>query len=244
MGFVLGSLGGGGGILTVPILVGFFAMTATEATGGSLLVVGLTSLIGAIEGFAKRSIEVSSAFLIAIPATIGAFTSRKFIVPFIPDTVLGVPRDDLLLGLFAVVMVYVGAKMLKPTVPRVGKEPHRLATIAVGFGIGVVSGTLGAGGGFLILPALTLLLDVELKRAIPTSLLVISIQSLGGFTGEIGKPIQYGLLASVAAVALVGLGVGLLVRQRVPKRGLQIGFSVLVFAVAAWMILKITLNHF
>lgn len=244
MGFVLGALGGGGGILTVPILVGFFGLSATQATGGSLLVVGLTSLAGSIEGFVRRSIEVPSAILIALPAMLGAYISRKLIVPNIPPTVAGIPRDDLLLGTFALVMIYVGIKMLLPRAPRVGKTPHPFMTVLVGLAIGLVSGTLGAGGGFLILPALTLLLDVELERAIPTSLFVIAIQSLGGFTGEIGKAVDYALLINVALFALIGMGLGLLARQRLPKRALQIGFSVLVFLVASWMIWKIGVNHF
>ena len=244
MGLVLGALGGGGGILTVPILVGLFGMSATEATGSSLLVVGLASSIGAIQGLIKKQIELQAALLIAIPSTIGALLARLFVVPGIPKTVLGIPRDDLLLGTFAVVMVVVGVRMLTPASKDTRVESNRLKIAIIGLLIGLVSGILGAGGGFLILPALTLLLGVDLARAIPTSLLVISIQSLGGFAGELGKPIQWSLLGQIIAVSMAGLLAGLLVREKAPKRTLQVAFAILVFLVAGWMILKISLNHF
>ena len=243
MGFVLGLLGGGGGILTVPILVGFFGLTATEATGSSLLVVGLTSMVGAAQGFFKKQIVISSALLLAIPSMIGAITARKFLVPSIPSQIIGLSKDQVLLGAFSILMIIVGFKMLAKK--KEGPEPKHnpLLVVAYGLGIGILSGTLGAGGGFLILPVLTLLLSIDLEKAIPTSLTVISIQSLGGFTGELGKPINWSLLLTIAGIALFGLVAGLLLREKAPRKTLQLAFAYLVFAVAIWMIVKISLNH-
>jgi uncharacterized membrane protein YfcA len=239
MGMVLGALGGGGGILTVPILVGLFGMNATEATGSSLLVVGLASSIGAVQGLIAKKVDWQAALLIAMPSTIGALAARLFLVPNFPATMFGIAKDDLLLGTFAAVMVLVGIKMLRPAKGERLVESNRVKISIVGLLIGVISGVLGAGGGFLILPALTLLLGVDLERAIPTSLFVISLQSLGGFTGELGKPIQWGLLGGIIAVAMTGLGLGLVLREHAPKKTLQTSFAVLVFAVAAWMMVKI-----
>lgn len=243
MGFVLGLLGGGGGILTVPILVGFFGLTATEATGSSLFVVGLTSSIGAIQGVWKKQSELAPAILLAIPSMIGAIVSRRYIVPAIPVSILGFSKDQVLLGAFAMLMIVVGVRMLMKK--KEGVEPkHNPALVVVyGLSIGLLSGTLGAGGGFLILPVLTLLLSVSMEKAIPTSLLVISIQSLGGFAGELGKPIHWSLLLRVAGVALIGLVTGLLLRDKAPRKALQLAFAYMVFAVAIWMIAKISLNH-
>ena len=243
MGFVLGLLGGGGGILTVPILVGFFGLSATAATGSSLFVVGLTSLLGAIQGLIKKQVELLPALLLAIPSMIGAITARKFLVPMIPSHILGLTKDQVLLTAFAILMIVIGVKMLLKK--KEGPEPkHNPALVIVcGLAIGLLSGTLGAGGGFLILPVLTLLLSIELERAIPTSLAVITIQSLGGFTGELGKPIDWKLLLSVAAFALIGLGTGLLLRERAPRKTLQLAFAYLVFVVAVWMIAKAFMNH-
>ncbi|MBS1700243.1 MAG: sulfite exporter TauE/SafE family protein [Armatimonadetes bacterium] len=244
MGFVLGLLGGGGGILTVPILVGFFGLTATEATGSSLFVVGLTSTIGAGMGVAKKQTEVGPAILLAIPSMIGALASRRLLVPMIPNPILGVTKDQFLLGAFSVLMIVVGIRMFMKK--KEGHEPKHNPILVVIYGlmIGVLSGTLGAGGGFLILPVLTLLLGVEMEKAIPTSLLVICIQSLGGFLGELGKPIDWKLLLSIAFVALFGMGIGLTLRERAPRKTLQLAFAYMVFAVAAWMIFRtVSMNH-
>lgn len=239
MGFVLGLLGGGGGILTVPILVGFFGLAATEATGSSLFVVGLTAVVGAIHGLIKKQVEIPPALLIAIPSMLGAIAARKFVVPNIPAHIFGLSKDQVLLTAFAILMIVVGIKMLMKRAE--GPEPkHNPAlVIAYGLAIGLLSGTLGAGGGFLILPVLTLLLSIDLEKAIPTSLTVISIQSLGGFfIGELGKPIQWNLLITVASVALVGLCLGFALREKAPRKTLQIAFAYLVFAVAIFMVAK------
>lgn len=239
MGLVLGMLGGGGGILTVPILVGFFGMEAKEATGASLLVVGTVSLVGAIQGIVKGTADLKSGILLAIPASVGALLARAVLVPNIPGVVFGVDSDRVLLGAFALLMLTVATRMIIPQPEAEPKERGLALVVAVGFVVGLLSGTLGAGGGFLILPALTLLLGVEMKRAVATSLVVITIQSLIGFTGELTRPQPWGLLGSVILVALLGLVAGLLVRERVPRRTLQIGFAVLVTSVAVWMLLKI-----
>lgn len=242
MGLVLGMLGGGGGILTVPILVGFFAMTPTIATGNSLLVVGLSSAVGAAQGLWQRQVDVRSSLLIAIPSMAGAYSSRAYLVTAIPEHIGPMRRDQLLLGLFAILMVVVGIRMLRPPSSAESADPkvaHWTTITLVGLLIGLVSGLLGAGGGFLILPALAVLLGMDIKRAIPTSLLVITIQSLGGFVGELHRPIEWELLGRISGVAVGGLLLGLTVRSRVPKRQLQIAFAVLVFAVAAWMATRI-----
>jgi uncharacterized membrane protein YfcA len=239
MGFVLGLLGGGGGILTVPILVGFFGLTATQATGSSLLIVGLTGLVGSIQGFIKRQVEIAPALLLAVPSMIGAIIARKYLVPGIPAQILGLTKDQVLLTAFAILMIVVGIKMLgkKGDAPEPKHNPALV--IACGLAIGLLSGTLGAGGGFLILPVLTLLLSIDLQKAIPTSLTVICIQSLGGFfIGELGKSIQWNLLLSIAAVALIGLGLGLTLREKAPRKTLQVAFAYMVFAIAIWMIGK------
>jgi uncharacterized membrane protein YfcA len=239
MGLVLGALGGGGGILTVPILVGFFGFGAAEATGSSLLVVGLASCVGAVKGILNKQIEWQAGLSLAVPSMIGALSARLFVIPSIPDPVFGVAKDDLLLGLFALIMLVIGYRMLLPEKAEPKVEANQFKIAAVGLLIGLVSGVLGAGGGFLILPALTLLLGIELKRAIPTSLFVISIQSLGGFAGELGRPIQWSLLGGVIATAMLGLLLGLVIREKAPQGALKTSFAILVFLVSAWLIFRV-----
>lgn len=238
MGFVLGALGGGGGILTVPILVGLFGLPVTEATGSSLLIVGAASSIGTVQGLLSKKVDWKAGILIAIPSAIGAYASRLVLVPLIPKTILGVAKDDILLVAFATLMVIVGMRMLRPTDPETTSGSSPLNILIVGLFIGVISGTLGAGGGFLILPALTLLAGVELDRAIPTSLMVICLQSLTGFAGELGKQVPWGFLGRVVAFAILGLVLGLVLRERVPKKALRASFVALVFVVAAWLFVK------
>jgi uncharacterized membrane protein YfcA len=239
MGFVLGLLGGGGGILTVPILVGLFNLPAVEATGDSLFIVGLTSAVGAAIGIKKGQSEVGPALLLAVPSMVGALASRLFLVPSIPARILGFTKDQALLGAFAILMTLVGIRMLakQPDGPEPKHNPILVSLL--GLMIGLVSGTLGAGGGFLIVPVLTLLMGVGMDKAIPTSLLVISVQSLGGFLGEVGRPIDWPLLLLMSGIALAGMMIGLRFRENVPKRTLQVAFAMLVFAVAGWMIVKI-----
>lgn len=240
MGILLGLLGGGGGILTVPILVGFFGMAATEATGASLFVVGVASVIGAAQGFLRREVEVGAALLIAVPSAVGAFLARAVLVPRLPSVVFGLAKDDFLLVAFALLMVVVGLRMLKrPPEGSDGRVVPRVVIAALGFLIGLVSGTLGAGGGFLIVPALTLLLGLDIRRAIPTSLTVIALQSLVGFAGELGNPVAWDVLLPVLGVGLLGLLVGMPLRERAPKDHLRVGFAMLVFVVAMWMAVRV-----
>lgn len=239
MGFVLGLLGGGGGILTVPILVGFFGLPISSATGISLFIVGLISSIGAIQGVFRKQIEIVSALLLALPSMIGALVSRRFLVPAIPNQIGRFEKDHVLLGAFAILMVIVGVRMLINSKETLEAKRNPPLVVIFGLIIGLLSGTLGAGGGFLILPVLTLFLGISLEKAIPTSLMVICIQSLGGFLGEVGKPINWTLLLSVAGVALLGMAFGLLLRNRTPRQTLQVAFAYMVLAVATWMFIKI-----
>lgn len=239
MGILLGLLGGGGGILTVPILVGFFGMAATEATGASLFVVGVASVIGAAQGLWRREVEVGAALLIAVPSAVGAFLARAVLVPRLPLVVFGLSKDDFLLVAFALLMVVVGLRMLKRPPEGSGRVVPRVVIGALGFLIGLVSGTLGAGGGFLIVPALTLLLGVDIRRAIPTSLTVIALQSLVGFAGELGNPVAWDVLLPVLGVGLLGLMAGMPLRERAPKDHLRVGFAMLVFVVAMWMAVRV-----
>ncbi len=245
MGFVLGLVGGGGGILTVPILVTFFGLGATVATGGSLFVVGVTSGVAAVHGLIHRQSEVKAALLLAIPSMFAAFTARKLVVPAIPDPVLGIPKDDLLLGSFALLMIVVAMAMFRrKDAPSVKTTIQPAWVVLISLGIGLLSGTLGAGGGFLILPVLILVLGVEPQRAIATSLLVITIQSFGGLVGELGQPRPWSQLAWIALVAVGGMVPGAMLRAKLPGGHLQRAFAWLVLGVAFFLLSKLFLNRF
>jgi uncharacterized membrane protein YfcA len=148
-------------------------------------------------------------------------------------------KDNFLLLLFSMLMVVVGWRMIRASDSKAQRESPALLTAGLGLAIGVVAGTLGAGGGFLIVPALTLLLGVDIKRAIPTSLTVIALQSLIGFAGELGKTISWDVLMPVLGVAIFGMLVGMPLRDHAPKQHLKTGFATLIFVVAVWMVVKV-----
>ena len=240
MGLVLGALGGGGGVLTVPIFVYLFGQPPEVATGSSLFVVGAASLFGAVATVRKKEADLVAALTIAIPSSIGTFLSRSFMVPAIPQQMLGIDRGRWLMGAFAVIMVVVGARMLVPAKEHESAEAKPLVLSAtIGLAIGIVSGTLGAGGGFLIVPALNLLLGVDLKRAISTSLVVITCQSLVGFSGELRHSIDWPVLLGVAAAAVIGMFIGIALRDRTPRETLQRAFALMVLAMAVWVMSQV-----
>ncbi|MBS1724696.1 MAG: sulfite exporter TauE/SafE family protein [Armatimonadetes bacterium] len=244
MGLVLGLLGGGGGVLTVPILVSLFHIEPVRATGCSLFVVGSTSLVGAVQGLVKRQYDPAPLTAFAACSIVGAFTARRFLVPSLPPLIFGVSKGNVLMGAFVVTMVYVGVRMmLNKSSEKVPESRPVWILAALGLAIGVVSGFLGAGGGFLIVPALSLVLGYEMTKAVPASLFVIALQSLAGFAGELGQPIPWTLLLEVTAIALVGMAVGLAVRPRVDAQRLRKGFSVLVLLVAVYMAAQLFMNR-
>lgn len=240
MGLVLGALGGGGGVLTVPIFVYLFSQPPEVATGSSLFVVGAASLFGAASTIYKREADLTAAISIAIPSSIGTFLSRSFLVPAIPAQMLGIDRGRWLMGAFAVIMLIVGSRMLAPA-KETSAAPAKswLLTGGIGLAIGIISGTLGAGGGFLIVPALNLMLGVDLKRAISTSLVVITCQSLVGFAGELRHAIDWPTLLTVTLAAIIGMFIGIALRDRAPKQALQRVFAFMVLAMAIWVISQI-----
>lgn len=242
MGWVLGAIGGGGGILTVPILVGLFGLTPLRATGASLFIVGVSSSIGAFQGFYKKQIEFRSVLAIAIPSSLTAFFSRSILVPQLPKTIGSFSTEKVMLGLFGVLMFVVAVNLLRKNNPpeeSTGTTDSIWLASLLGILIGFVGGVFGAGGGFLIVPVLVLILKVDFKKAVPTSLAVIAFQSLVGYSGEVVRHSFDRTILPISFVAVVGLGLGLLVRNRLPKRALEVGFAILVLCVACWTFLKI-----
>lgn len=239
MGLILGLMGGGGGILTVPILVTFFGMRAEAATGASLLIVGLASSVGAAQSFFRKEYDPKPVVPFAVFSVLGAFLSRKLLVPSLPLSAMGLTKDQWLLLALGVLMIVIAVRLLAPTkAAESGTKPLWVTAVA-GMVIGILSGTLGAGGGFLIVPALTLLLGMEFKVAVPTSLFIITIQSLGGFAGEIGKPVPYATLWPIVGVSLAAMLIATPLRSKIPADTLRIAFAVLVLAVAAFTFSKI-----
>lgn len=233
IGLSLGLIGGGGSILTVPILVYFLGVETREAVGMSLAVVGATSLFGAFLHYRKGTVNFSSGILFGISGIVGAFLGS-------PLTHL--VSTQILLLIFAALMFVVAFSMLwrkRNTGNETLYEVNLYKAVAAGFGVGILTGFLGVGGGFLIVPALVFFGGLPMKQAIGTSLLVIALNCFAGLLGHL----SYGLFDLkitfiVTLLAVFGAVFGTILSQKISVSGLQKSFAFLVLAVAVFLTYK------
>lgn len=251
IGVVLGITGGGGSILTVPILVYILNYNPIIATAYSLFIVGTTSGFGTIQNFKNGLVIPKTAFLFAIPSVIGVYLTRKFIVPQIPDVVfyfgsLQLSKETFLMVLFAVVMFMAAYAMLKTQ-----KEPdlvdykiNSLVMVMIKlFFVGILIGLIGAGGGFLIIPALLKFAKLPMKKAIGTSLLIITINSLIGFTGDIqNTDMDWLFLLSFTTVSVIGIFIGLYIQKYINEKHLKKIFGIFVLIMSIFILYKEVLS--
>jgi uncharacterized protein len=249
IGVSLGLIGGGGSILTVPVLVYLFGLQPLVATSYSLFVVGSTSLIGAINNFKKGLVNVRAAFLFGSASIVTVFLTRKFLVPLIPKNIIAINGIDiteslLVMVLFAFLMLLSSLSMIKSkkvAIEQTDCNTYYRFTKLFGYGvvIGMVTGLLGAGGGFLLIPALVFLLKMPMKKAIGTSLLIIALNSLIGFTGDIGHfSIDWLLLLKITAIAVTGILIGGAIGKKLHGDKLKKGFGWFVLAMGIFILIK------
>lgn len=248
IGVSLGLIGGGGSILTVPVLVYLFQVNPVLATAYSLFIVGATSLVGAFPKYKSGEINIRTAVIFGIPSIAAVFATRAFIVPAIPKEVfsigdLVVTKSLLTMLLFAVLMVLASVSMIrnkKQKQEENGKQHFNYPLILLeGTIVGILTGLVGAGGGFLIIPALVLLSKLPMKQAVGTSLLIIAAKSLIGFTGDLGKQsMDWTLLLSVTGLAIVGIFIGNALSKKVSADSLKKGFGWFVLVMGIYIIVK------
>jgi uncharacterized protein len=192
IGIALGLIGGGGSILTVPVLVYVAGVNPVLATAYSLFIVGFTSLVGAIDNCRRQMVHIPTALIFSVPSFIAVYTVRRYIMPIVPDTVfiigsLHVSKNLFIMVFFALLMLIASISMIKGRKNTDDKEDISNITfnypliIIEGFVVGSLTGFVGAGGGFLIIPALVMLAKLPMRLAIGTSLLIVAIKSLIGF---------------------------------------------------------------
>jgi uncharacterized protein len=235
MGLTLGLLGGGGSILTVPILVYILKVPDKTAIAMSLLVVGTTSLVAMTSHARQGNVVWRTGLIFGAFGMIGAFLGGK-IAHFIPGGVL--------LTLFALLMLVTGGAMLRPRKTAMVETPaddHKqlpVMKIALeGVVVGAVTGLVGAGGGFLVVPALALMGGLSMKRAIGTSLLVIAMKSFAGFASFASfVQLDWTLFGVFTGASVLGTIGGTLLAKKIDASKLRTGFAVFVFVMAAGMI--------
>lgn len=249
MGLSLGMIGGGGSILTVPILVYLFGINPVLATAYSLFIVGSTAFVGGLSYLKRGEVDLKTGFTFAIPSFIGVYVTRAFVVPSLPDPVFavggtGVSKPLLIMAVFAVMMVAASISMIRSKKSTGGKTQFSGATkVALigteGLVVGAVTGFVGAGGGFLIIPALVLLVGLPMKIAVGTSLFIIAAKSLIGFVGDLQQEVQmdWGLLLTVSAIAIGGLFMGVLLAKKTPEATLKKGFGYFVLAMGIFILI-------
>ncbi len=238
IGLTLGMLGGGGSILTVPVFVYVLGYDPKLAIAMSLPVVGATSFIGALRHWRAGNLHVQSALLLGVAAMVGAFAGAR-------ASVWLSGRSQLLL--LGILMFASSAMMLRDSfrsavINHTGARPAPLVLlIGVGFAVGTLTGIVGIGGGFLIVPALVLLARVPMQQAVGTSLAVITLNSIAGFAGQrMIAAIPLGVVLSFTAVAIIGILVGTALVRHVPARALKRAFAVLLMVIAALVLWQ---NH-
>ncbi len=255
IGVSLGLIGGGGSILTVPVLVYLFSIDAVLATAYSLFIVGTTSVAGSFSYFKKGLVNVKTAIVFGIPSIIAVFLTRAYMVPAIPAEIFSignfvVTKSILLMLLFALLMIFASYSMIRKK-KKIESDDSQIQQfnypliLVEGAIVGILTGLVGAGGGFLIIPALVILSKLPMKEAVGTSLVIIAAKSLIGFFGESSETIiDWVFLAKITAFALVGIFIGMGLSKKIDGEKLKPAFGWFVLAMGIYILLKETIfNH-
>jgi len=251
IGISLGLVGSGGSILTVPVLVYLMNVNPLLATTSSLFIVGSTSLVGGLRAYSKKIVDFRAITEFGIPSIFSIFITRHYLLPALPNhffTIghVSVSKEIFLMIIFAILMLVASFSMIRSKNAEsvsVQTDNERnsssLPLVLLGLFVGVVTGLLGAGGGFLIIPSLVLFLKLPMKTAVGTSLLIIAINSLLGFLFSL-KQFDYNwtILVSFTVLSIGGLFIGSKLAEKIPGNSLKKGFGWFVLAMGIYIITK------
>jgi uncharacterized protein len=241
IGVSLGLIGSGGSILTVPLLVYFFHVSPLLATTYSLAIVGLSSIAGVISRLKQKLVDFKTILVFGIPSIIGVFSSRKFLLPAIPEQMYGgahfmLTKSNFIMLFFAALMFIAALSMILGKNKEEEEEAlpvYGFTLMLVGLAEGLLTGIVGAGGGFLIIPALVILARLSMKKAIATSLVIISIKSLVGFSGDLlHTAVDWNFLSKIILLATLGIITGNYLNKKMEGAKLKKGFGFFVLAMA------------
>jgi uncharacterized protein len=254
IGLTLGLIGGGGSILSVPVLVYLMGYPADVATGYSLFIVGITSLIGAFAFIKRGDISFESLVQFAIPSLITVFLVRKFIIPGLPEVFFSIGGFEVTKQVF--IMVIFSLLILSSSYSMIKKQKNNSRTeamweefsrtpiriyfvILLAILVGFLTGFVGAGGGFIIIPVLIFFIRVPMKKSVGTSLCIIAINSLIGFTGNLGHiNIDWKVLLVSTSICVTGILLGNAISPRISATKLKPAFGWFTLIVGIFVIVK------
>ena len=254
IGLTLGLIGGGGSILSVPVLVYLMQYPAEVATGYSLFIVGITSLIGGFAFIKRGDISFESLMQFAIPSLITVFLVRKYLIPALPDILFSindysVTKQSFIMLVFSILIIFSSYSMIRKQKNNArtdamweefSRTPIRIYfVILLAIAVGFFTGFVGAGGGFIILPVLIFFIRVPIKKSIGTSLCIIAVNSLIGFTGNFGQlPIDWKFLLLGTSICVTGILLGNMISVRISAHKLKPAFGWFTLIVGIFVIVK------
>ena len=250
IGLIMGIIGGGGSILGVPIFVYLFDMNALTATTLSLFVVGVASAVGATGNAKQGNVDFKTVLLFGIPSVLSVIFVRKIILPHLPDPLFSIgtfpiEKNLFILVLFAALMLISSIKMIvgNQKIETTNQSPQYPMLVTQGIAVGMITGMIGAGGGFLIVPALVMLLNLEMKKAIGTSMMIISMNSLLGFLSSQNTEINWQFLLIFTSIAVIGMLIGIQLAKKIDGKKLKPIFGWFVLMMGIYIIIKEIFFH-
>ncbi len=245
VGLVLGLMGGGGAILTMPILVFLFGLSPLDATTYSLCIVATTTLFGVWRYHRQKLVDYRTGIKFLIPSVLGTQLARRIVLPLIPNTAaefakFTVSKDQIIMVSFALVMLAASVSMIRPQQVSVGATESargsNLKIAGLGLAVGFIAGFVGAGGGFLIIPSLVVLAGMPMASAVPTSIFIIATNSTSAFVSDLiaAVKIDWFFLAVTTCIGAIGLEFGMKLAKRIPPAGLKVAFGWFVLIVGCF----------
>jgi len=248
VGITLGLIGSGGSILSLPIFVYLFGLNPVIASAYSLFTVGLTSLVGSIKNIKLKLIDINTVVYFSFSAAISVYVTRKYLINLIPDEIvtigsLLITKEKFLMLFFSILIYFAGIAMIKKRMNK-SKSQRRKSKydkgliLLEGTLVGFVTGLVGAGGGFIIIPVLVLFSKLNMKNAIATSLVIISVKSLIGFIGDIENHlIDWVFLLKFSFISIIGIYLGQAIGLKIDGSKLKKGFGYFIIIVASCVII-------
>ncbi|PWH83096.1 permease [Algibacter marinivivus] len=246
VGLVLGLIGGGGSILTVPLLVYLLGYNPVVATAYSLFVVGTSSMVGTYQKHKKGLVDFKTGLAFSFPSFVAVYLSRRYLVPGIPETLFSIGDFDITKGMgimifFAIIMIIASYSMIKNRKENLelSRSQPYYKTFIQGLIIGTITGIIGAGGGFLYVPALVIWANIPMKKAVGTSLIIVTINSLIGFIGDIQTlDIEWTFLLIFTSISILGIILGVFLSKFISGKKLKKSFGYFVLVMATYIIYK------